>query len=165
MQINSKFFVLFLAVVTLLLCFLILWFWKRLARRNLPAILGRVGLVVGSQLAMTATILAAVNAYFGFYTSWQDLFGDGTQSYQLTVQPAAQASTADFQQLSGSGQTLSLHGLRSGITAKVTVFTPPGYTDPAQQGTHYPVIVVDEAGELGLLPPNLRGEHAMSGRP
>jgi hypothetical protein len=157
MQINGKFFVLFLALLTLLMCFAMLWLWKRLARRSTAAVLGRIGLVVGSQLAMTATILAAVNAYFGFYTSWQDLFGGGAETFQLSVQPAAQVSKANLGQLTGSGPALSLHGLRSGISALVTVVTPAGYQDPAHQHTDYPIIVVDETGPIGPLAQHFSG--------
>ena len=156
MRINSKFFVLFLALITILLCFLMLWLWKRLSRRSTAAVLGRIGLVVSSQLAMTATILAAVNIYFGFYTSWQDLIGDSAQTFQMYAQPASLGQKASLGQLadaSASGTTQSLHGLRSGISANVTVFVPPGYQDPAQQHTRYPTIVVDETGPTGHFGP------------
>ena len=164
MRINSKFFVLFMALLTILLCFLMLWLWRRLSRRGPAAILGRTVLLVSSQLAMTATILAGVNIYFGFYTSWHDLFGGGTQGYQLHVQPPPPVGRVNAAQLPNAGatQTLTvatpqtLHGLRSGISANVTVFVPSGYQDPAQQRTDYPAIVIDETGpDLGPLPKSL----------
>ena len=159
MRINSKFFVLFLAALTVLLCFLMLWLWKRLSRRSAAAVLGRVALVVSSQLAMTATILAAVNIYFGFYTSWQDLLGGGAQNYQLHVQPPPSIAKFDAAQLSGGGTALALHGLRSGISADLTVFVPPGYQDTSQQHTRYPTIVIDDTGLVGAAPKGF-GVHA-----
>ncbi|HEV2640945.1 MAG TPA: hypothetical protein VGX23_37865 [Actinocrinis sp.] len=161
MRIDSKFFVLFLAVLTILLCFLMLWLWRRLSRPGPAAVLGRIGLLVGSQLAMTATILAAVNIYFGFYTSWSDLLGNGTQSFQLYLKPSATGHGLNSGQLTGTGPTQSLHGLRSGIDANVTVYVPPGYQDPAQQHTRYPTIVVDVTGQDRPLPRGF-ARHAMN---
>jgi hypothetical protein len=82
------------------------------------------------------------------------LFGGGAQSYQLHVQPPPQIHRANAAQLPNAAapQTLtiatpqSLHGLRSGISADVTVYVPSGYQDPAQQRTYYPAIVIDGTG-------------------
>jgi len=156
MRIDSKLFVLVLALVTAALCAVMLGLWKRLSRRTPGAILGRIALVLGSQLAMAATILAGVNIYFGFYTSWQDLVGGGAQSFELKVRPLPEVASADAAQISVSGADfttttgpLAMHGLRSGISAELTVYAPAGYQDTAQAGTRYPVIVVDSTGSAG----------------
>lgn len=152
MRINGKPFVILLVLVTIALCFTMLWLWKRLSRRTPGAILGRIALVLGSQLAITATILAVVNIYFGFYTSWQDLVGGGPQSFQLHVQPPPSIEPADAAQIAAqtpNGEPQHMHGLRSGISADLTIFTPAGYQDPHQAHTRYPVIVVDNTGPPG----------------
>jgi hypothetical protein len=45
---------------------------------------------------------------------------------------------------------LAIHGLRSGISAELTIYPPSGYQDAAQARTQYPVIVVDNTGLSAL---------------
>ena len=164
MRINSKLFVLVLAVFTVALCAVMLLLWKRLSRRSTGAVLGRIVLVLGSQLAMTATILAAVNIYFGFYTSWQDLLGGGAQDFELKVRPLPEAAAADAAQIAAGAATasgpLAFHGLRSGISANLVIQAPPGYGDPAQAGAQYSVIVVDNTGPAGSGGPAITAAQA-----
>jgi hypothetical protein len=148
MRINSKLFVVLLAALTLALCVSMLWLWQRLSRPAPAAVLGRIALVLSSQLAMTATILATVNIYFGFYTSWQDLLGGGAQNYRLQVHPAPAAVAADAGQIPPGDQS-TIHGLRSGISADLDIDLPPGYQDSSQAHDRYPVIVVDDTGPSG----------------
>lgn len=68
--------VLWLAVAFAVLLFAgTVWLWPRLARRNWRAVSGRVGLLLGTQLALFASVGLAANQAFGFYASWADLFG------------------------------------------------------------------------------------------
>lgn len=54
-----------------------LWVWPRLAVHNWPAVFGRLGTVLITQIALLCTIGLAVNDNFVFYSSWSDLFGSG----------------------------------------------------------------------------------------
>ena len=65
-----------LAVLSAVLLFAgTVWVWPRLARRSWRAVGGRVGLLLGTQLALFAAVGLAANQAFGFYASWADLFG------------------------------------------------------------------------------------------
>ena len=159
MGITSKLFIVVLALAALSLCGLAVWLWPKAAGPGPRALGGRIGLLLGSQLAVLALIAALSNAYFGFYTTWSDLFGNGAQGYhvndhgavaanvnaaQLSSPPSGKAVTA----LSATSiTTLDVTGLRSGITARLHVYVPPQYNDPKTAQQDYPVIVVDATGE------------------
>ncbi|MFD7733141.1 esterase, partial [Kitasatospora phosalacinea] len=53
------------------------WWWPALARRHWRAVLGRIGLLFGGQLALLAVVGLLANNYFSFYSSWNDLLGTG----------------------------------------------------------------------------------------
>ena len=159
MGITSKLFIVVLALAALSLCGLAVWLWPRAAGPGLRALGGRIGLLLGSQLAVLALVAALSNAYFSFYTSWSSLFGNGAQGYHVTNRGAV-AANVNAAQLSSpsSGQTttalsatsvttLDLTGLRSGISARLHIYLPPRYSDPNQAQQNYPAIVVDATGE------------------
>ncbi|UNO40217.1 alpha/beta hydrolase-fold protein [Streptomyces sp. MST-110588] len=54
---------------------LTLWLWPRLAGRGPLPMLGRLGTVVATQLAIVSALGLAVNANFQFYSSWGELLG------------------------------------------------------------------------------------------
>ena len=145
MGITSKTFIVLLALVALSLFALTVWLWPKLANANPRAVSGRVGLLITSQLVVLAVVAAFANAYFGFYTSWSDLFGAGSQRYHVNDQGAV-AANVNAEQLttnstSGAITTTTLTGLRSGITARLRVYVPP-HPQPS-----YPAIVIDATGE------------------
>ncbi len=85
--------VLALAVLSGVLLFAgTVWLWPRLGRRSVRAVLGRVGLLLATQVAVFAAVGLAANQAFGFYGSWADLFGreDG-QGWSWTTPPVAGA--------------------------------------------------------------------------
>jgi hypothetical protein len=145
MGITSKTFIVLLALAALALFAVTVWLWPRLATSTSRAISGRVGLLVTSQLLLLAVVAAFVNAYFGFYTSWSDLFGAGSQRYHVNDKGAVAANVNASQLTSGSTSgsitTTTLTGLRSGITARLRVYVPP-HPQPS-----YPAIVIDATGE------------------
>lgn len=159
MGITSKTFIVVLAVAALSLCGLAVWLWPKAAGPGPRALSGRIGLLLGSQLAVLAVVAAAANAYFGFYTTWSDLLGNGSQRFHVNNQGAVAANVNASQLTSTSGgqaaaavsatsiTTLDLTGLRSGITARLRVYVPPQYTDPKQAQQQFPAIVVDATGE------------------
>lgn len=132
-RINGKSFLIVLGLVTLALAVLTLWLWPRLAGRGARPVAGRIGLLLGTQLSLTATFLFTVNALGGFYTSWGQLFGSASSHYHLTNAGTAGPSKANGDQLSvaaGSGKG-KLTGVRSGLSAQLAVFTPAGYASAA----------------------------------
>lgn len=145
MGITSKTFIVLLALVALALFALAVWLWPRLATTNARAISARVALLITSQLLVLAVVAAFANAYFGFYTSWSDLFGAGSQRYHVNNQGAVAANVNASQLTSGSTSgsitTTTLTGLRSGITARLRVYVPP------HPQSSYPAIVIDATGE------------------
>ncbi|MFE2345540.1 alpha/beta hydrolase [Kitasatospora cineracea] len=73
------------------------WWWPALARRHWRAVLGRIGMLLGSQLALLAVIGLLANNYFSFYSSWNDLLGTGPDApvaVKAAAAPAAQAAPA-----------------------------------------------------------------------
>ena len=68
--------VLALAVTLAVVCFVAtVWLWPRLSGRNWRAVLGRIGLLMATQLMLFASVGLAANKSFLFYGSWADLLG------------------------------------------------------------------------------------------
>src|SRR4051794_9154954 len=71
--------VLVLAIILGVLLFAAtVWFWPRLSGRTWRAMLGRIGLLLVTQLALFSAVGLAANKSFLFYGSWADLFGQQT---------------------------------------------------------------------------------------
>lgn len=145
MRIDSKGFLVLLAVCTLVFAVLTVWLWPRVAGTGPRALSGRIGLLLGTQLSLAATFLFTVNALGGFYTSWGQLFGTASAKYTVTDNGPAHPAGYDAKALTAAPGDLSLSGLRSGLTAAVQVYLPAGYTG-AQEHRSYPVEVVDLTG-------------------
>ncbi len=63
----------------------IVWLWPRVASQRIGPIAVRLGLLAVSQALAVIALLAAVNGYFQFYSSWSALLGTGTpQPVQVT---------------------------------------------------------------------------------
>lgn len=141
------------------------WVWPRLARRHWAALLGRLGTIVGTQIATLATLALVANNYFGFYGSWDDLLGTGA-SLPVTVQdrfgpvgrtPGSASSTTaavqvlgrqpgpgpqgDVPTLSGAVERVRIGGARSGLVSDGYVYLPPQYFQPAFAHRRLPVAV------------------------
>jgi poly(3-hydroxybutyrate) depolymerase len=88
-------------------------------------------------VAMTGGI-AAVNYYYGYYTSWGQLWADfhGGDTGNLGVVSAASTSTL------GSGRIgwISLPGKVSGYTRRGLVYLPPQYTEAQYAHVRFPVV-------------------------
>lgn len=169
MGITSKLFLVILGLLALAACGLAVWLWPRLAGRGPRPVAGRIGLLLTAQITLLIAVAVLTNDLFGFYTSWSDLFGVGSQRYQLkdsgVVQPKVNASqlqggttaTPASQTGQHSGNppkatevNTTLVGLRSGITAGLQVFLPPEYYAPADGRRYYPAIVVDDTSDPGV---------------
>src|SRR5882762_10325564 len=78
MGLTSKKVLLLVVVLAVLLFAATVWLWPRLARRGVAPVLGRIGILLGTQLSIVAALGLAANYSFGFYASWADLFGQST---------------------------------------------------------------------------------------
>ncbi|WP_034267400.1 hypothetical protein [Actinospica robiniae] len=156
MRIDGKAFLLLLGVGTLALAAATVWLWPRLAGSGAKALIGRSSLLLGTQLALAATFLFAVNAWGGFYTSWGQLFGTASAKYSVTDRGAADAGQYDAKALDGvarwprasraglSGARLS--GLRSGLDAGLQIYPPADYATRRDEHRRFPVEIVDLTG-------------------
>ncbi|MFD9127573.1 alpha/beta hydrolase [Kitasatospora sp. NPDC059571] len=140
------------------------WGWPRLARTNVPAVLGRIGALLGTQVAVLCAIGLAANNYFAFYSSWDDLLGTGGTG-PVSVQAAAENRPAgavpppvvkaqllghekvdapgggqDPQQV-GQIQSVRITGSATGLTTEAYVYLPPQYFQPAFKDRRFPAAV------------------------
>lgn len=68
--------VLILAITLAVALFAVtIWCWPGLARRSVPTVFGRVGLLLATQVAVFVSVGLMANNSFLFYGSWADLFG------------------------------------------------------------------------------------------
>ncbi|MGW3495449.1 alpha/beta hydrolase [Streptomyces sp. NPDC001020] len=133
------------------------WLWPYLSRHTWRSVLGRIGVLLGIQLACLAALALAVNNYFGFYGSWNDLLGtgedgtatiaDGTAavSHSNAVRvlrhqklPAPKGTTATA---GGSLETVEIRGAKSHLSTKAYVYLPPQYGQPRYAQVQFPLIV------------------------
>lgn len=157
MRIDGKVFLSVLAAGTVALAVAAVWLWPRLAGAGAKALAGRIGLLLATQLSVAATLLFAVNAWGGFYTSWGQLFGTASSKYTVTNRGAADPEGYDAKALvatspvaaSAAGtapRSAHLSGLRSGLSADLVIYQPTGYVKPAAARRGLPVEVVDLTG-------------------
>jgi Putative esterase len=98
----------------------------------------RTGLLVGSQAVLLLALLVLINSSMQFYSSWRDLFGMDVGTVRVTdrnagLAPVAPSATPSQDALTrrlpaGDGRLdyLDVHGWRSGLSARVYVYMPPG---------------------------------------
>jgi hypothetical protein len=146
----SKEFLILLGLVTVILAVATVWLWPRLAGQGARPLAGRIGLLLGTQLSLAATFLFAVNAAGGFYTSWSQLFGDSSSQYHLNDAGISAAAVHDTRQLIvGADGRDQLTGVRSGVSAEISIFTPAGYVSAPDVAKRFAVEVVDLTGGEG----------------
>ncbi|WP_406862338.1 alpha/beta hydrolase-fold protein [Streptomyces sp. HUAS MG47] len=147
--------VLALAVTLAVVCFVAtVWLWPRLSGRNWRAVLGRIGLLMATQLVLFASVGLAANKSFLFYGSWADLFGQ-EQELGVVVDHSAGKSGVKVvgtqrldvpggqrPQVGGQIQKIVVAGARSGVTSPAYVYLPPEYFQPAYARTAFPASVV-----------------------
>ncbi|MFG3304325.1 alpha/beta hydrolase [Streptomyces wuyuanensis] len=128
--------------------------WPRLSRRGWRAVLGRVGLLLATQLALFAAVGLAANNSFLFYGSWADLFGRQQEMGEV-VDHSASSRTVKVvgkqrpdvpgsarPETGGQIQKVVIVGERSGIDSPAYVYLPPEYFQPAHATKRFPVTVV-----------------------
>ncbi|WP_405870501.1 MULTISPECIES: alpha/beta hydrolase [unclassified Streptomyces] len=150
--------VLVLAVAFAVLLFVgTVWLWPRLARRNWRAVSGRVGLLLGTQLALFMSLGLAANQAFGFYASWADLFGQekdqgvvvnhtalGGSGGPLEVLDTARVRGAGGSrpEVAGQIQKVDIVGRTTHIATPAYVYLPPEYFQARYRARTFPATVV-----------------------
>src|SRR5512147_2318247 len=149
--------VLVLAVVAAVVLFVAtVWLWPRLAEQSWRAVSRRIGLLLSTQLALSAAVGLAANQAFGFYASWADLFGQetaqgvvvdhiaGNDSGPVQVVSTSRVSGAGsaLPQVAGQIQTVHIIGRTTHIAAPAFVYLPPEYFQPQNRARTFPVSVV-----------------------
>ncbi|MER8004894.1 alpha/beta hydrolase-fold protein [Streptomyces sp. NPDC094149] len=150
--------VLWLAVAFAVLLFVgTVWLWPRLARRDWRAVSGRVCLLLGTQLALFASLGLAANQAFGFYASWADLFGQEKDQGVVVNHTALGGSGGPLEvidtahvrgaagappQSGGQIQKVDIVGRRTHIATPAYVYLPPEYFQPRYRTRTFPATVV-----------------------
>jgi enterochelin esterase-like enzyme len=152
MGLTSKKVLLLAFVLAVVLFGLTVWLWPRLGRSGVLPVLGRVGILLGTQLSMIAALGLWANYSFGFYASWADLFGENTtpgvvvdhSNGRTTLQVISELQVGGpgggVPSLGGQIQKVVVSGPVSGITSTAYVYLPPEYfRDPARR---FPAAIV-----------------------
>ncbi|MFJ3445635.1 alpha/beta hydrolase [Streptomyces sp. NPDC086081] len=147
--------VLALAVLCAVLLFTgTVWLWPRLAHRGRRAVSGRVGLLLGTQLALFAAVGLAANQAFGFYASWADLFGqEKDQGVVVDHTPGrGPLEVVGSRRVPGAGgvrpasggriQEVELLGRTTRIATPAYVYLPPEYFQSRYRTHRFPAAVV-----------------------
>ncbi|KAB2974031.1 esterase [Streptomyces sp. SS1-1] len=130
------------------------WLWPRLARRSVRAVTGRVGLLLGTQVALFASAGLAANQAFGFYAGWDDLLGrekgmgvvvdhtpaDGPLRVVETRRVPGSASSDPS--VGGQIQKVEIVGRTTRIATPAYVYLPPEYFRPGFHTRAFPAAVV-----------------------
>ncbi|MER6116992.1 esterase [Streptomyces sp. A0642] len=134
-----------------------IWFWPRLARRSVPVVFGRVGLLLATQVAVFVSVGLMANNSFLFYGSWADLFG---QKQELgVVTDHAQGALAEknivrvgtqrpdvpggsLPARAGRIDKVVIAGRKSGVETSAYVYLPPEYFQEAYARRKFPAVVV-----------------------
>ncbi|MBP0460005.1 alpha/beta hydrolase [Streptomyces montanisoli] len=135
---------------------LTVWRWPHLARRGVRPVLGRVGLLFATQVAIFAAVALVANRSFLFYASWDDLFGRETgmgtvlahDTNPSGVVTAAQTPISAGIPLGGPASRRGLvretdiAGPRSHIVSAAYVYLPPQYFQPRYKHHLFPAAIV-----------------------
>jgi enterochelin esterase-like enzyme len=127
------------------------WLWPRLSSRGWLALLGRIGMLLASQLLTLAAIGLVANNWGGFYSSWGDLFGTD-EGGQVSITNGAGVSVLSTKPVplmlsdaSGGGGTIqqvTINGATTKLSEPAYVYLPPQYNQPQYATRTFPVILV-----------------------
>ncbi|MER8045677.1 alpha/beta hydrolase-fold protein [Streptomyces sp. NPDC094032] len=130
------------------------WLWPRLARGGWRAVLGRIGLLLATQLALFASVGLAANNSFLFYGSWADLFGQeqdmgvvvdhsaGSKDVKVVGTQAMDVPGGGRPSVGGQIQKIVIAGERSRIDSQAYVYLPPEYFQQRYAKSTFPAAVV-----------------------
>ncbi|MFE2287728.1 alpha/beta hydrolase [Streptomyces sp. NPDC059443] len=147
--------VLALAIIAGVLLFAAtVWFWPKLSGRSWRSVLGRIGLLLATQLALFSAVGLAANKSFLFYGSWADLFGQETSIGKVVDRgmSSADIKVVDKQkldvpggakpQVAGQILKVAITGQKSKITSPGYVWLPPEYFQPQHKDQNFPASIV-----------------------
>ncbi|MBT2469110.1 esterase [Streptomyces sp. ISL-66] len=147
--------VLALAIIAGVLLFAAtVWSWPKLSGRSWRAVLGRIGLLLATQLALFSAVGLAANKSFLFYGSWADLLGQetsigkvvdhGMSSDDIKVVDKQKLDVPGGAKPQVGGQILkvSITGQKSRITSPGYVWLPPEYFQPQHKDQNFPASII-----------------------
>ncbi|WP_329499531.1 alpha/beta hydrolase [Kitasatospora herbaricolor] len=133
--------------------------WPRFARPTWTAVLGRIGTIMATQLALLVVIGLLANNYFAFYSSWDDLLGSGDDG-PVEIRTKLDAGHGDRVEplgrvpVKGGGavgrepgqageiQQVRIPGATTGLSTEGYVYLPPQYFRPEYAHRTFPVVIV-----------------------
>ncbi|KAK1180246.1 alpha/beta hydrolase-fold protein [Streptomyces sp. NBS 14/10] len=156
MGLTSNNVVMVSVVASVLLFGATIWVWPRLARRGVGPVLGRIGMLLVTQVSLFAALGLFANQSFGFYGSWSDLFGTETTPGVVVNHDAASSSTrvqvTDIRRVNVPGgsepaaagriEKVTIKGPLSGLASPAYVYLPPEYFQPEYARRDFPAVLV-----------------------
>ncbi|MFD8548696.1 alpha/beta hydrolase [Streptomyces sp. NPDC059649] len=156
MGLTSKKVLLLAVLVAVALFILTVWLWPRLSKGNWRAVLGRVGLLLATQLSLFAAVGLFANNSFGFYASWADLFGQeqepgvvtnyqtGPNGTKLQMLGTERISVQNGSRPSAAGRIdkVLIRGEHSKIASPAFVYLPPQYFQKKYTKKQFPAALV-----------------------
>ncbi|MFF3542228.1 alpha/beta hydrolase [Streptomyces platensis] len=156
MGLTSQKVLLLAVLVAVALFVLTIWLWPRLSKGNWRAVLGRIGLLVATQLSLFAAIGLYANNSFGFYASWADLFGQeqepgvvtdyqtGPNGTKLRMLGTERVSVQNGSRPATGGRIdkVLVRGEHSQIASPAFVYLPPQYFQKKYARKKFPAALV-----------------------
>ena len=171
MSLDSSPLIILLLLVTVAVFIGVVLLWRRLSGPSWKHLLGRVAALGGAQLALVALLAAVSNDYFGFYSSWHELLGLASQTFDQSPQrpavtgigappPGARPGQSGRRLLtvqstgglllpgntvpssSGETQDVTIHGQSTGLSTHAIVYLPPQYFQSAFRRYQFPAAIV-----------------------
>ncbi|MFJ7195547.1 MULTISPECIES: alpha/beta hydrolase [unclassified Streptomyces] len=157
MGLTSKTFLVLAIVLAVVFFAATVWLWPRLARRSASAVLGRVGLLLATQVTIFVSVGLVANNSFLFYGSWADLFGQKQDLGVVTDHAAGTLASKNIVRVgierpdvpgasrptvAGRIDKVVIAGRRSKIESSAYVYLPPEYFQPAFARRKFPAVVV-----------------------
>ncbi|MCA6093519.1 esterase family protein [Streptomyces sp. SCA3-4] len=158
---------LYTVVFVALVCVgLTIWLWPRLSGRGALPVLGRLGVILVTQLTIMSAVLLAVNSANSFYGTWGELIGKYDRSPGQVTQgtepgPNASVDTAKGALVRPAGseglekaglpkgpkdkvgavESVRLVARRAGVVEPAIVYLPPQYFQKQYERQRFPVVV------------------------
>ncbi|QLH22632.1 esterase family protein [Streptomyces sp. Rer75] len=154
MGLTSNNVVIMAVVAALLLFTATIWLWPRLAGRGVTAVVGRIGMLLATQVAVFAAFGLFANQTFGFYGSWADLFGAEDEMGVVVDHdtPGTRVKVTETRKLKVSGGSspetggridkVTFRGPVSRIASPAYVYLPPEYFQPRYAERRFPAALV-----------------------
>lgn len=103
--------------------------------RRLLSAVGSLAVIVLCQTLAVGTVFLVVNRSYGFYTTWDEVFGV-QRNQPVSIQDGG------FDAGTGRVETVSIHGAVSGVDGEALVWLPRQYFQPAYANRKFPVLMV-----------------------